>query len=100
MPSEEDLKKALATLEAAKAEALKPKPLELDEYEKLYIDNILFRELAAKRLAELASRDMHDVNALRAEIIKKLRAKHGVDPTWQIVIDQQKKTASAEPPKS
>lgn len=97
--ADEEIKKAVDKAAAdvlAAREAKKPRALEVDQYDQLFIDNILWREKAAKAAQELAARDLADVAKMRADLILKLRTKHQLEPDWQIVIDQVRKTAIAE----
>lgn len=97
--ADEEIKKAVdkaASDVLAAREAKKPRQLEVDQYDQLFIDNILWREKAAKAAQELASRDLADVAKMRADLILKLRTKHQLEPEWQVVIDQVRKTATAE----
>lgn len=94
------IESALAAKLAEKADKPEqPRDLDLDAYEKLYIDNLLYRELAARRALELANRDLDDVAQMRKDIIKRISEKHKVKDGWAVTVDFQKKTAKAAPQK-
>lgn len=98
MPTEEEIQKAKATIEAAAAPKLPPKPrqLDIDAYDQLFMDNILWRERAARSAIELANKELADAATMKSDLVKKLRQKFSVEADWQITIDQVRKTAVAE----
>lgn len=82
-----------------KPEQIERRPLKLNinDYDKLVIDSILYRELAARRALELANRDLEDVTDLRNEMFESFRKKFNLDDSWSLEIDMHKKTVVAVP---
>lgn len=72
-----------------------PRRLELNPYEQLLVDNIKWKELAAKRAIELGKRDLDDVAFMKQQLIKSLGQKYQLGDEWQISVDVEKKTAIA-----
>jgi hypothetical protein len=95
---ERQIKDAVAAKMADVPKPAGPRDLELDAYEQLLIDNLLYRELAARRALELANRDLDEVAQLRRNLLQSLSAKHKVKDGWTVNVDFQKKAAKAIPP--
>lgn len=87
-----------AMSKAAKvAEKNQPRQLELNPYEQVLVDNIKWRELAAKRAIELGKRDLDEVARMKEQLIQTVGQKHQLGDEWRISVDVEKKTATAIP---
>lgn len=96
MPNQEAIQRAVAdALAGANKEG--PKQLELNPYEQLLVDNIKWRELAAKRAIELGKRDLDEVVRMKDQLIQTIGQKHQLGDEWRISVDVEKKTATAIP---
>lgn len=73
-------------------EAVLPREIDLDGYEKLYVDSILYRRDAANKSFQLAQIEFKACEQMQQQLIGSLVTKHGVNTESQdIHIDAARK---------
>ena len=60
-------------------EAGPPREIELDGYEKLYIDSILYRKDAATKSFQLSQIELKACEQMQQQLVNSLVTKHGID---------------------